>query len=234
MNTEQLFAEVEDLARCMPPLETLHHNTDQCLSWLGRLTAFIELWNIPKTFSLTSALNDLHSGYSIRQNSGLKQIQLLLYQARHDLRMKTTGPLNAALGQGLVFDYFDEVRKIIEAARTDLFFIDRYLDAEFASRYLPFVAPGVSIRLLTRDKIPTLRPAVEAFTQQSGTKIQIRSSASFHDRYVIVDGAACYQSGASFKDGAKTAPTTLTQITDAFNAVLATYETLWADAKIEL
>ena len=82
----------------------------------------------------------------------MTQIQILLYRAQHDLRMKTIGPINTVVGQGLAFHYFDEVRKIIEPARTDLFFIDRYLDAEFVSRDLPQVAPGVSIRLLARDK----------------------------------------------------------------------------------
>lgn len=38
---------------------------------------------------------------------------------------------------------------------------------------------------------------------------------------------------ASFKDGAKPAPTTLTQITDAFAVMLQTYEDLWSKAKIE-
>ena len=132
-----------------------------------------------------------------------------------------------------MFYYFDEVRKLIEAARDDLFFIDRYLDAEFVSRYLPHVASGVSIRLLARDRIDTLRPAVDAFVQQSGATVHIRSAGNFHDRYVIVDRLACYQSGASFKDGAKAAPTTLTQITDAFQAVLQTYEALWRSAKVE-
>ena len=50
---------------------------------------------------------------------------------------------------------------------------------------------------------------------------------------MIVDQAACYQSGASFKDGAKKAPTTLTQITDAFPVVLQIYEDLWSQAKVE-
>jgi hypothetical protein len=49
-----------------------------------------------------------------------------------------------------------------------------------------------------------------------------------------VDGLSCFQSGASFKDGAKKAPTTLTQITDAFTAVLETYEQLWTKSEVVL
>jgi hypothetical protein len=230
MKAEHLLAEVEDILRTMPQGETLNLNTPENLSWIGRAAAFIKIWDLAESIAFRSALNDLRNGWHL---SAFTQIQIVLRQAQSDLRLKTIGPINMAIGQGLTFDYFDAVRKTMETARSDLFFIDRYLDAEFVSRYLPHVASGVSIRLLARDKITVLLPAVEAFARQSGTKVQIRSSTDFHDRYVIVDRQACYQSGASFKDGARAAPTTLTQITDAFQAVHQTYETLWASAKVE-
>ncbi len=161
-------------------------------------------------------------------------ILVLLHKARASLRMSTVGPTNLAVERGRVFDYFDEIRKVIESATKDVFFIDPYLDAEFVSRYLPQIANGVAIRLLARERLPTLAPAVEQFCRQSGKSVSVRSAPGFHDRFVLVDGANCYQSGASFKDGAKKAPTTLTQITDAFSSVLQTYEQIWAHAKIEL
>ncbi len=106
-------------------------------------------------------------------------------------------------------------------------FVDPYLDAEFVSRYLPHISNGVQIRLLAREHLAMLLPSVALLRQQSGKTIDVRSAHGFHDRYVIVDRMSCYQSGASFKDGAKKSPTTLTQITDAFPAVLSTYEDLW-------
>ena len=148
--------------------------------------------------------------------------------------MKTLGPVSAAIGSGRVFDYFDELRKIIETAQTDVFFIDPYLEADFVSRYLPHVKSGVSIRLLTRQKLSTLLPAVAQFAKQTSAKLEVRSDPSFHDRYLFIDRNACYQSGASFKDGGSRSPTTITQITDAFKAVLSTYENLWAAGRIEL
>ena len=51
------------------------------------------------------------------------------------------------------FEYFNEVRTIIEGAKVDLFFVDPYLDAEFADRYLPQVSSGVLIRLLARERV---------------------------------------------------------------------------------
>ena len=78
---------------------------------------------------------------------------ILIEEARADLRLATLGPINTAIGQGDVFDYFDEIRKIATLATADLFFIDPYLDAEFISRYLPHVPDGVQIRLPAREKI---------------------------------------------------------------------------------
>ncbi len=233
MTPTDLLGEVEDILRSMPDRATLRHPKDENFSWLGRVSAVIEAWDSPKRISLGAAMDQFNGQGARDAQEGLRKILTLLHQARHDLRMKTIGPVNTALGQGQVFDYFDEVRKLIEPATKDLFFVDPYLDAEFISRYLPHVAAGVPIRLLARERISTLLPAVETYSQQSGATISVRSAPGFHDRYVIVDGIACYQSGASFKDGAKKAPTTLTQITDVLPAVLKTYEDLWARGKVE-
>ncbi len=233
MTKEQLLAEVEDILRTMPPRATIRHESDENLAWLGRVSAVIEQWNQAKTTWLSVSLEQIHGGTALDGGTGYRRLMTLLHQARHDLRMQTVGPTNVAVTRGMVFDYFDEIRKIIEFAKQDIFFVDPYLDAEFVSRYLHHIAAGVTTRLLAREKLPTLLPAVDAFTAQTGIRIEVRSAPSFHDRYIFVDKAACYQSGASFKDGAKWAPTTLTEITDAFAPVLQTYEDIWIGARAE-
>lgn len=233
MKPEELLGEVEDILRTMPPRGSLFEISDNNLAWLGRATAFVGAWDRPKEMVFSVAITQLQNPKSYLSDQGLARVITMLNQARHDLRMKTLGPLNTALGAGQTFDYFDELRQIIEPATQDLLFTDRYLDAEFVSRYLPHVKAGVTVRLLARDRLPSLLPAVELFAQQSGLTIQIRSAQAFHERWVFVDRAQCYQSGASFKDGAKNAPATLTQVIDAFPAVLKTYEDIWIQAKVE-
>jgi len=232
MTREQLLAEIEDLVRSTPPLKTIREGTEDGHAWLGRVSAAIERWKRAKRIHLTQFLSDIHGFYEPTATSGFASLRTLLHQARSDLRMQTLGPANMAVPHGMVFDYFDEIRKIIEVARDDLLFVDPYLDAEFVSRYLPHISATVTTRLLARERLATLLPAVDALARQTGMTIEVRSAPNFHDRYVFVDKGACYQSGASFKDGAKSAPTTLTEITDAFAAVLKTYEELWAQAKV--
>ncbi len=230
ISAEQLLAEIEDVIRTMPPRPTIRHETAENLSWLGRASAAIHLWDPMRAVTFNSHLAHVHAINAHEAAQGLRNALTMLHQASHELRMGTVGPLTIAVGQGSVFDYFDEIRKVIEAAKTDLFFVDPYLDAEFVSRYLPHVTQGVTVRLLGRERMTTLLPAVELLRQQSGLQIEVRSAGGFHDRYVFVDDQDCYQSGASFKDGAKKAPTTLTQIVDAFPAVLGTYQQIWASA----
>ncbi len=231
MTNEQLLAEVEDLLRTMPPESTIRDDTNENFSWFGRLSAVIDAWKPSKTALLLAYQSQFRS--FAMQTAGYANILTLLHEARHNLRMITGGPVSVAVSRGFVFDYFDEVRQIIETAKQDLFFVDPYLDAEFVSRYLGHASAGVMTRLLAREKLGTLLPAVDAFAKQSKLKIEVRSAPNFHDRYVFIDRRECYQSGASFKDGAKSAPTTLTQITDAFGAMWQTYEAIWNGAKVE-
>ena len=228
---EELLTEVEDVIRTMPALYTFNNHEMEHLAWLGRASAVVHAWDELKAIAMfdTNA-SQMNARTTQEVEAGSRGALTMLHQARHDLRMRTQGPLSVNVGTGAVFDYFDEVRKVAETAKQDLFFVDPFLDAEFVSRYLPHIVAGVTVRLLARARLASLLPAVELLRKQGGLAIEVRSAFGFHDRYVFVDRVSCYQSGASFKDGAKKAPTTLTQITDAFAAVLATYEDLWNNA----
>jgi len=229
---ETLLAEVEDLLRTQP--EHLRAQSPETIAWFGRAGALVEAWNSAFGISFRLSLSQVLNINARAAGQGVREILTLLHQMRSDLLMKVRGPLSTVVGRGMVYDYFDELRKILEPARQDVLFVDPYLDADFVSRYLPNVHRGTRIRLLGREKMATLMPAVRMFVQQNNTSpIEVRSAPNFHDRYVFIDGSACYQSGASFKDGGRAAPTTLTQITDAFAAMQSTYESIWGGAKVE-
>ena len=227
-DSESLLFEIEDVIRSMPPPKTLGSDSTDVIAWLGRASAAVHAWDpIKATMMFDGYVKGIGSPMSREFNDAVRGALVILHQAQNDLRLKTIGPLSISISKGKVFEYFDELRKVIELSHNDLLFIDPYLDADFVSRYMPFVASGVKVRLLGREKITALVAAVNTYAQQSPLLVYVRSSPQIHDRYLIVDGTACYQSGASFKDGAKNAGTTLTQITDAFSAVKNTYEALW-------
>ena len=232
---ERLLPEVEDILRVAPTIEefAIDSGSDEHLAWHGRAAAAIKRWEPASMVQVSAALMKVSSNRYDSCQEALTTLKILLQQAKSDLRMEL-GRGSVVVAEGRVFEYFDEPRKVIETARTDVFFVDPYLDAEFVSRYLSHVAEGVSIRLLGGPtKRATLLPAVDSFAQQSARLVSVRVSDRLHDRYLFIDGAACYLSGASFKDGAKNAPAVLTEIRDAFQAMRDTYEQQWSESPIE-
>jgi hypothetical protein len=226
-----LLAQVNDLLRSMPDKKSFLSVDAGTAAWIGQASAVAHGWDPVRSITtFNSAATKLKCGVPHVVAAGVTEALVCLHQIRHELAMRTDQPLSVNLNSGLVFDYFDEIRKVIETAKTDLLFVDPYLDAEFVSRYLPHVSDGVSIRLLGQKCLKTLIPALEAFKQQHAQQVEVRTASGFHDRFIIVDGSTCYQSGSSFKDGAKKAPTTLTEVLDAFLAVKSTYEGLWSTA----
>jgi hypothetical protein len=146
IKNEDLLIEVEDLLRNFPEAKTISHPLEENYSWLGRVSAVIEAWNLVKTLPLISAMNEIHRPTSLSSGYAIGKIKTLLHEARHDLRMKTVGPVSVALEKGMVFDYFDEIRKVISLASSDILFVDPYLEAEFVSRYLSYCPQGVTIQ----------------------------------------------------------------------------------------
>lgn len=228
----QLLAEVEDVLRTMPLRDEFASRNENVRLWLGRAAAVIEIWDLSKGLRCTFAVDKILMGQLFEVHWAVSTLSTLLHQARTSLLLNV-GRTSVVVQQGQVFDYFDDIRKLIETARSDVLFVDPYLDAEFVSRYLPSVAKGVDVRLLGRERMASLLPAVDMFVKQYNATVQVRSSNGLHDRYLFVDKSSCYLSGASFKDGAKNAPATVAQIMDAFQAMWDTYETLWNGGTVE-
>ena len=229
ISPEQLLIEVDELLRAVPEQSTLRHDLDVNHAWLGRASAIVQEASAPLAISFAGNLRTFWgSGSGLEAQRALRAMFTQLHQVRQMLRLKV-GPVAVAVERGAVFDYYDEIRKVIEGAKTDLLFVDPYLDAEFVSRYLPSAVTGVAIRLLGKEKMSTLLPAAELFRQQTGASIEVRKAVSGHDRFIFVDGIACYQSGSSFKDGTKTAPTTFIQMLEpaVVSAVQKIYEDMW-------
>jgi hypothetical protein len=226
-NQEQMLVDIDNLLRTLPELKSIRSGALENQSWLGAACSVVDRWDAMKGVLFSSYVSQLNGAGLLEYSPPYRNILTMLYQARADIQSKMGGTLGTVVAQGALFDYFDELRKVIAIAKVDLLFVDPYLNAEFVSSYLPYVAPGVAVRLLSSRSIVQLLPAVTAFSAQHGTRITVRSSNSLHDRHILVDGNCCYQSGASFKDGAKKAPTTITPIITAFSAVKTTLEDLW-------
>jgi hypothetical protein len=232
MDDQQLLAELDEVLRSMPARETLRHALPENFAWFGRASAVVHRsGGILDATQFDTSLRLFQSTSDARATKGyFSQMLTTIHKLRSDVLLRTSGPMNSSFDMGATFNYFDGLRKIIETAKQEIFFIDPYLDAEFVSKFLPHVTDDVRIRLLSQKKVSALVSAVTEYVAQEKAQIEVRKSEDIHDRYVFIDRVSCYQSGTSFKHGPKFAPTTLTQPADAFDAMLATYERIWNEA----
>ncbi|MDT4290488.1 hypothetical protein RO575_13050 [Methylomonas sp. MO1] len=228
LDPSQLLAEIEDAIRTTPA----DYSNSNAIPWLGRAASLLKRWAPGRSIMINLHARGALGVSDMLASSDFSSLLMLLHEARHDLRLNEVGPLSTAIDRGSVLDYFEEVRRLLVTARSELFFVDPYLDAEFVSRYLPQVPTGVTVRMLGKKGMAALAPAVDLAAQQFSLKIEVRSSSALHDRFIFLDNTRGFSSGASFKDGARLAPTIFTEITDALPAVHGTYEQMWSAATV--
>jgi hypothetical protein len=226
-----LLFQLDELVRTKPPGNILVGNpTDEHLEWVGRARALITSWDSHRGIGFNSDC-DKALAQDIRDPMAavhaFTRMMSTIQEVRSELRMMLGGSVSASFAAGQPFDIFDELRKVIETAQRDVLCVDRYMGADFVSRYLPHIPLGVRVRLLTRDIVPQLVSALGAYKQQHKIDVEARTSQGIHGRFLSIDGARSFLVDASFKDAAKSAPAALIEMTDTAATSLAQYEQLW-------
>ena len=231
MDDAQLLSLLDQVIRTMPDSTNIYGLSPETLEWFGRGRAILQRWNPVRAVRFSAAADNLRSlgGYS--HDAAFAEIVSILHEARMELQMRTVGQSEIVVDSGHPFDYYDEVRRVIERAAVDIFIIDPYIGADFVPKYLAHVRRGVKIRLLTRQQLTQLVPSADQFAKQHGSSIEIRRSKS-HDRYDFIDGTDCYHSSASFQDGGRKSAAMLSQVTDAFESTKQIYEAEWSAADV--
>jgi len=232
MHDVQLLVLIDQIIRTMPSYSEISRMNPAGLEWAGRARAVLQRWNSIRAVRFSSSAETLRSGTGHLHDAAYGELVSILHEARMELQMRTAGPSEIVVDRGHQFDYYDEVRKVLERAAMDIFVIDPYIGADFVPRYLAHARSGVRVRLLTRKQLAQLVPSAEQFAKQHGLSVEIRRSKS-HDRFVFIDGTECYHSSASFQDGGGKSAAMLSQVTDAFDSTRLIYETEWTGATVE-
>jgi hypothetical protein len=222
-----LYDEIESLLVGAPELSEL--KTENGTVWLGRVSSAIKLWDVTETIVLRMAIDNIFRNHAIDYKRQYDIIIHILRTAKNDIRLKSIGPSTTLIPKGETYTYFEEIRKIIKESSKEMFFIDAYIDADFVKNYFPHIKDGIIIKILTstKGKLNALKSATDMYSQQHGSKVEIRTNDDIHDRWMIIDQSECYQSGASIKDGGKNAATTITQVVDIASVTIGHYNAVW-------
>ena len=98
---------------------------------------------------------------------------------------------------GQIYDAFDQMKKFVRMAKTELIVIDPYFD----DSVLPLIAqkrPGVSV-LVVKNNRKNLLHAIDVarFNAQYGNSLTVKESTRFHDRFLVIDKLTLIHVGAS-------------------------------------
>jgi len=135
--------------------------------------------------------------------------------------------------KGQTFDAMAQIVEIFKLATKSLDVIDGYAD-NTVLKLLTSKGNGVPVRLMVLPKAAT--PAFQAlgatFKVQWGP-LEIRSSAAFHDRFILVDSTEVYHLGASINHaGKKGFMFSRVEEPKIITAVLAEWNNEWVTATV--
>ncbi|MCH7998979.1 MAG: hypothetical protein IIA91_05825, partial [Chloroflexi bacterium] len=99
---------------------------------------------------------------------------------------------------GKVHDAYKEIRDLIAVAKKEIWIEDNWVNKTLFE-LLTNVGQNVEMKVLTVNFPGDFKLELQKFRQQHGSKIEVRTSATFHDRFIWIDGE-CYHLGASIKD----------------------------------
>jgi len=237
MDETLILAELEAQVRTMPPFmsNSAFRRPNAVMPddyhWIGRTVALLEHWDKYKVMPVRIAAQSLYPSPMFQAHVGT--IQVTIYEAIADLKLRVQQRPGGAFAANAVYDYFRLLKDTIGLAISDVFIVDPYLSDDIFT-YLSVAGPGATIRLMMKPK-QQLTSQVQAgrqhFQQQYNRQVEVRQTNDIHDRLVFVNKQTCYLSGASIKDAAKKAPTYLAPLSaDLVQDKLAVYEAIWASA----
>lgn len=114
-----------------------------------------------------------------------------------DAMRDKTFPPQKVFFDGQIYDAFDQMKKFVRMAKTELIVIDPYFD----DSVLPLIAqkrPSVTV-LVVKNRRKDLLHAVDVakFNAQHGNTLTVKESTVFHDRFLIIDKSILIHVGAS-------------------------------------
>lgn len=110
-------------------------------------------------------------------------------------------PSQKVFFEGQVYDAFELLISLVQRAKREIVLIDGYVDTGTLN-ILSKKELGVAVTVWTHPKTSLTKRDVATFNAQYPTLV-VKHTASFHDRFLILDGVEGYLIGASLKDAGK-------------------------------
>jgi hypothetical protein len=142
--------------------------------------------------------NYLLKGYAVHKRFERLENRVAKTEEKIDFFVKTSlPPLQGIFFEGEIFDAYIFISKLIKSAKKSIVLIDNYID-ETVLTLLSKRQAKVSAQIYTKRISTQLQLDLKKHNSQYAP-ININTSNSFHDRFLIIDNTV-YHIGASIKD----------------------------------
>ena len=139
------------------------------------------------------------------------ELRQLEYQRTTDERFERVfdymeaheAPRQKVFFDGQVYDAFELLVGLVQRAKKSIVLVDGYVDVGTLN-ILAKKADGVAVTVWTHPRARLTARDAEAFNAQY-LRLEVRRTAAFHDRFLILDDTEGYLIGASLKDAGKKA-----------------------------
>jgi hypothetical protein len=156
----------------------------------------------------------------------------VLNSAGEQLKWKLPQPSQVFLPAQSQHDAFVEIRQVIQRATSEILVLDRYVDHTLWS-LLTNVATNIGIRVLTENMKGDFTLEGKRFVAQHGNRVEARVTATYHDRFILLDRRECWHLGASIKDaGNRAFLISQIQQSSILQFVIADIESEWLKAAV--
>lgn len=227
MEPDELLAELRRLQGDMPEPSQLPQISQDFLDWYGRLRALLVITN-PR-HGVTLNTQEIYFGQPLLRGGSIQQIRTLLTNEVQRLEIMLGPQIQPVYGPGAQYDFYRNLRAIIQSAEQEIFLIDNYIDRDALDLYCGDL-PAIRARVLTHRYFNTLEPVLKLLSAKN-EGIEVRDSEELHDRVIFIDQRECWVVGASFKDAADNKPTYIAPLpADVVEIKLDAYNGIWERA----
>jgi hypothetical protein len=134
------------------------------------------------------------------------------------------------ISKGQVYTAFRALQLIFQQARSEVIVIDPYVDEQVLD-HIAAIDPQIKVQLVTEHVKGIFVAAYRKLLQQRGN-LEVRVAAHFHDRFIILDGAVCYQLGSSINTLGSKATVIDRKSNTVRDGVLSEFSGLWPRATL--
>lgn len=114
------------------------------------------------------------------------------------MELQGVEPKQGVFFQGEMFDAYALFENLLHKATKQIILIDNYVDLSILER-LAKKQTGVEVKIYTHPRTSLTTLDVTTFNSQY-PHLELKTTTTMHDRYLIIDGVDLYHIGASLKD----------------------------------